>query len=234
MNNEINAKQTAKLDMYRATEKHINDNAAIVASNAAFQTALNKFKSNIAAITETAQQKSGALTGITTDKNNLKQTLCTLAANIAGVVFAYASANSNNTLKAEMNLPVTTLMRTRDNALAPRCQNIHDKAVANRVALEDFGITASMLSDLQTAINSYSSETMKPRAAISGRKTINTNLNALFKENDRILNDQLDKLIELFRPENPDFVQTYESTRIIVDPPTQARKPKDSVNKDSN
>ena len=135
MGKEMNAKQGAKLNMYRAIEKHIGENASTVASTPAFRTAFNKFKANIAAITDTAQQKSAALTGIAADKNNSKQTLCRLAANIAGVVYAYASANQNETLKQEMNLPVTTLLRTRDDSLAPRCQNIHDKAAANLAAL---------------------------------------------------------------------------------------------------
>ena len=227
----MNAKQEAKLNMYRATEKHVDDNAAVIASNLAFQTAFNKFKTNIVAITNTAQLKGVALTGITADKSSSKQTLCQLAAGIAGVIYAYASANSNNTLKQEMNLPVSKLMRTRDEELAPRCQNIHDKGTANLAALTDYGITAAMLATLQTAINNYSAETPKPRTALIGRKTANANLAALFKENDALLNDQLDKLAELFKTTNPDFVKTYESTRIIVDPPTKPKKPKVTANK---
>lgn len=213
----MNAKQEAKLNMFRATEKHVDDNAAIIASNSAFQTAFNKFKANKIAITNTAQLKGVALTGITADKMSSKLTLCQLAADIVGVIYAYASTNSNNTLKQEMNISVSKLLRTRDSELAPRCQNIHDKVTANLAALTDYGITAALLTNLQTAINNYSAETPKPRTALSGRKTANANLAALFKENDTILKDQLDKLAELFKTDNPDFVKTYESNRIIVD-----------------
>jgi len=225
----MNAKQSAKLNMYRAAEKHVDDNASIIAANPAFQTAFNKFKPNITAVAGTAQQKSAALTGIAADKSNSKQTLCRLAADIAGVIYAYTAANANNTLKDEMNLSVSKLQRTRDEELAPRCQNIHDKGTANLAALADFGITAAILANLQTAINNYSAETPKPRTALSGRKTANANLAALFKETDAILKDQLDKLVELFRAANPDFVQTYESTRIIVDPPTKTKASKDAA-----
>jgi DNA repair exonuclease SbcCD ATPase subunit len=220
MNKEMTAKQNAKLNMYRTNEKHIADNASIIADNPAFQTAFNKFKANIAAIQSVAQQKSAALTGVAADKANARQALCKLTANIAGFVYAYAAANQNETLKQEMNFSLTALQRTRDEALAPRCQNIHDKAAANLDALADYGVKKAHLTNLQTAINDYSSKTMNPRAAISGRKTATTNLAALFKENDRILKDQLDKLIEQFREAHPDFVQTYHSTREIVEPPT--------------
>jgi len=229
MNTEMNPKQKAKPNIYRVSEKHVGDNASIIAANAAFQQTFNKFKANIAATTNTAQQKSAALTGIAADKNNARQRLCKFAASIAGVIYAYASANNNETLKQEMNLPVTTLVRTRDEALAPRCQMIHDRAQTNLVALDDYGIKAAQLENLQTAIDNYSPETSRPRHAVSSRKTANANLAVLFKEND-ILKNQMDKLIELYHAAYPDFVQIYESTRIIVDPPTKPRKTEDKSN----
>lgn len=234
MNKEMNAKQNAKLNMYRATGKQLDDNASIVAANVAFQTAFNKIKANIIAIQTVAQQKSASLTGIAADKSNSKQILCKLAATIAGAVSAYASATKNETLKQEMNLSITTLARTRDEALAPRCQMIHDRATANKDALADYDIKSAQLTALQTAIDNYSAETMKPRHAVSTRKTATANLAALFKENDDILKNQLDKLIELYRADHPDFVQTYESARIIVDPPTRARKIGDKESKDTD
>ena len=59
---QINAKHNAKLNMYRTTEKHVDDNASVVAGNPAFQTAFTKLKTNIVAIQNTAQQKSAAMT----------------------------------------------------------------------------------------------------------------------------------------------------------------------------
>jgi len=229
MNKEMSAKQNAKLNMYRTNEKHIDDNASIIAANPAFQTAFNKFKANIVAIQSAAQQKSVSLTGIAIDKTNAKQTLCQLAAKIAGFIYAYASASSNETLKQEMNFSVTALLRTRDGALVPRCQNIYDKAAANLAALEDYGVNAAQLANLQTALDNYSAKTAKPRIALSGRKTATGNLAVLFKETDAILKDQMDKLVETFREEHSDFVQTYFSTREIIDPSTTTTQLKGTV-----
>lgn len=217
----MTAKQNAKLNMYRTIESHLADNESIIAVNPAFQTAFNKLKTNNTNIRTTAQSKSAKTTGIAADKSKSKQTLCKLTATLAGAVFAYAAANGDETLKQEMNLPVSKLARTRDEALVPRCQNIQDKAQTNIAALADYGIKKEQLTALQTAIGNYSAETVKPRTAVTNRKTATTNLAAIFKEND-----QLDKLIEQFRPDHPDFVQTYEASRIIVDPPVRIREPK--------
>lgn len=221
---EMNSKQEAKLNMNRAVEQHIDDNAAIIAASPAFQTAFTKFKANIAAIQSTAQQKSAPLTGIAVDKINFKQALCNQTTIVAGYIYAYAAANKNNTLKNEMDLSITKLMRTRDEELAPRCQNVHAKGNALQTDLADYGVTKPLLTDLQTAINNYAAQTPKPRTAVSNRKTATGNIAALFKENDQILTDQMDRLIEQFRAAYPDFVQTYFSTRIIVDPPAKTKR----------
>lgn len=231
---EMNAKQEAKFNMFRATEMHVDDNAAIVAANVAFTAAFNQFKTTNVAISGTAQQKSGSLLGIAVDKTNYKQTLCTKTAAVAGYIYAYAAANKNNTLKSEMNLSITTLMRTRDEELAPRCQNVHDKGAVNIAALKDYGVTAALLADLQTAITDYSASTPRPRAAVSSRKTATVNLAALFKENDAILNEQMDKLIEQFRADHPNFVKTYFSNREIIDAPTKTKRTADKKNKDAD
>ena len=231
MNKEMTAKQNAKLNMYRATEKHTDDNAAIIAENVAFQTAFNKLKTNIVAITDTARQKSAPLTGVAADKARARKILCETAAKIAGAISAYASATGSETLKHEMNLPVSTLQRSRDEALVPRCQMILDRARSNAAALDNYGIKPAQLTELQTATDNYAAQTTNPRQAVSQRKTVNANLDALFKETDHILKDQMDKLIELYRADHPDFVNTYFETRIIVDPPTRARKTEDAANK---
>jgi hypothetical protein len=215
----MNANQEAKLRMYRATENYCGENSAIVDSNVAFKAAFDQFKANIAAIISTAQTDTVPLTGIAVDKNVYKQTLCEKAASIAAVIYAYAATVGNNTLKAEVNFPISELLRMREDSLPPRCQNIHDAGVANLAALADYGVTAAMLADFQTAVDRYSAETPKPRTAISQRKTTTVNLAALFDETDEILKDRLDRLVQIFKTAHPDFVRTYESTRRIVKPP---------------
>lgn len=225
----MNARQEAKLMMYRAVEKHCDDNSSIISAVLAFQTAFNSFKTKIADIVSTTQLKDLSLAGITADKGNSKQTLAQIAADIAGFIYAYASITDNNALKQEVNFNVSKLIQTRDDQLAPRCQNIHAKGVANLDALKDYGVTTAKLTELQTAIDNYSANTPKPRTALSQRKTLQSNLARLFKEADTILVEQMDKLVGAFRSANPDFVTAYESNRIIVDPATTTTQLKGTV-----
>ena len=230
----MNARQEAKLTMYRATEKHGDDNSTIIAAVPAFQTAFTNFKAKIAAIINTAQLKDTPLTGMVVDKSSFKQTLCEMTANIAGVIFAFASATNNQTLKQEVNFTLYKLLKTRDEQLAPRCQGIHARAIENKDALEDYGITNTKLTALQTAINNYAAETPKPRTALSQRKTLTANLRQLFKDTDAILTEQMDKLVSNFKAANPDFVTAYFSNRQIIDPATTTTQLKGIVTNKSD
>ena len=230
----MDARQEAKFTMYRATEQNCDNNAVIIATVAAFASAFAAFKAIIAAIISTTQFKDLSLTGITVDKGNSKQTLCQMAADIAGIIFAFASVTNNNTLKQEVNFKLSKLLKTRDDSLAPRCRIIHDKGIEFLDALKDYGITAAKLAALDAAINTYLAESPKPRTAVSQRKTHQANLRQLFKDADAILKNQMDKLIVNFKADHPDFVKTYESTRIIIDPSTTTTQLKGKITNKSD
>lgn len=230
----MNALQEAKLKMYRATESYCDANAAVVASNVAFQTAFNNFKENIASIIGIAQSDGVPTTGITAGKNNSKQKLAQTTADTAGVIYAYAVTVGDDALKMAVDLTVSDLTRMREDSLAARCQNVRDAGDANLAALKDYGVTKAALDDLQTQIDRYSADTPKTRAAISRRKTTTANLAALFDETDTLLKDRMDRLVQTFKATNPDFIQTYETARRIVKPPSTATQLKGIITNKAN
>ena len=124
----MDAIQESKLNMYRTVEQIADDSPQVVAVVPAFQTAFTQFKAKIAQIIATDQQKDVGLKGIAADKTAAKQLLSQKASDIARIVSAFASANSDNQLKQEMNFSMSALVKTRDDQLPPRCQNIHDRA----------------------------------------------------------------------------------------------------------
>ena len=214
----MNAKHEVKLNMYRAVQKHCTDNAAIVATLPAFATTLTAFNAKISAIISTAQQEDLVTKGITVDKAEAKKTLCRLAADIAAPIFAFASAGSNNQLKQEVNFSFSDLLKTKDDILAPRCQNIKDVGTANLAALAPYGLTAANLTALQTTIDGYQAKVPTPRNSAAQKKTIRENLKKLIQETDTVLKEQMDKTVVGFKASNPDFVSTYKANRIIIDP----------------
>lgn len=204
--------------MYRAVEQHCDDNAAIVGTVAAFQTAVTDFKAKIVQILGTEQLSAIAITGIAEDKTNLKQALCQKAADVASLVSAFATSTNNHTLGEQVDYSLSKLSKTRDDQLSPLCQNIFDIGTSNLGDVKNFGLSSAILADLQNAITNYAASTPKPRTAMSQRKTYLSNLADLFKATDAILKGQMDKMIVGFRATEPNFVKEYKSNRRLVDP----------------
>ena len=76
-----------------------------------------------------------------------------------------------------------------------------------------YGLTEEMLNALQTEINNFAGAIAKPRTDISEHKTVTNNLVVLFKETDELLEMRMDKLVNTFKPADPDFVKAYEAAR---------------------
>ncbi|CAN5368581.1 hypothetical protein BH10ACI1_BH10ACI1_20340 [soil metagenome] len=220
----LEARQEAKLNMYEVVEMLCDANPTIIATIVAFVAAYNEFKALIANINTAAQLSSAVLTGIAADKKVSKLGLSQIAAKIAGQIFAYSAKNGNNTLKAAVNFSVSDLSRMKDGELAALCQTIHDKGIENKDVLTDYGVTTAKLAELQAAINAYAESVPKPRTAITERSTTKANIKQMFKDADSVLLEQMDKLVEDFAEDFPDFVSNYKNARIIVDPKPKKKK----------
>ncbi|MES2429353.1 MAG: carboxypeptidase-like regulatory domain-containing protein [Bacteroidota bacterium] len=210
--------QEAKLNMFRATQKHCNENPTIIATIPVFATAVQLLDVKIAALLATAQQEDIITKGITIDKSEAKLTLCSIAADTAAPIIAYASVNSNNALLEKVKYSYTELIRTKDDQLAPRCQNICDLATANLAELIDYGISQPILDSLQSAIDAYQSKVPDPRNAAAQKSTIRKNIITLIAEANKVLKFQMDKTAVGFKASHPDFYSTYKSNRIIINP----------------
>lgn len=213
----MNNRQESKLSMSRAVEGVGLQYASVYAGNVAFKAAFELFRTKIAAILSAAQQDASVITGITADKNVSKEELCSKAAELASVAFAYASTVGSNALKNEVDFSYSKLFKLRDDLLAPNCQNIHDRVAGNAAALADYGVTAAMTTELQQLIDRYSADAPKPRTAMSSRKATTAALVTLFEELDDVLKNRLDKIIVLFEKTHPDFAAAYGTARRIIE-----------------
>lgn len=216
----LDARQEAKQKMYGVVRTLCADNSSIVDGNLGFKNAVAEFGGVVGQIDSAAQLVGTSLTGITMDKNVSKQDLIAETATMAGRIYAYAAKSGNNTMKQAANYSETDLRRLKDTELAPACQAIHDLAEANKAELKDYGVTAAKLTALQAKITAYAAAVPKPRSAIAGRKTTKEQIKQLFKTADAILAEQMDRLIDDFATDNPEFVAGYRNARMIVDPRT--------------
>ena len=220
----LTARQEVKLNMYEVVRMVVDQNSDIITASPVFVESFTEFKGVADGIRANAPLSGAVLTGITADKRVSKLSLSKTCAFVAGLGFAYAAKTKNNTLKAAFDFSENQLKRIKDGEIAARCQAIHDLLLENRAALEPYGVTTDKLQELQAAIDSYTATAPKPRTAVTNRSTIKANIKAQFARADKILEEQMDKLIENFAESAPDFVTEYKKARIIVDEKSKTKE----------
>jgi hypothetical protein len=101
-----------------------------------------------------------------------------------------------------------------------RVQDIIDAATENLDSLGDRGVTTEKLKALKQALKTYDTLRALPRNAIGAGAAATKALDRLFPQVDRLLENQIDRLVWQFRATTPDFYDKYQTARTIVDAPT--------------
>jgi len=183
---------------------------------AAFAASYNLFAAKIPLIEQNRDAQMLEITGITEDKNNKRLIMVDKAAFMQNRLKSLSNATNNPELFNSVNYTPTKMKMARDTEIVGICNTILTRATANATALVNYGVTAAMITELQTTIANYSATLAKPKTAITQTKTATENLAKLFKETDNILTKRLDLDIELFKVSKPEFYSQYISSRIVI------------------
>ena len=218
-------RQIAKFSMYTVVDAVLDANSVAVATVAALVTAHTNLKAKITAISNTSEQQKTVTSGVTPDKNFTRETLRNTTVTNAGLLYAYAVSVNNIILQSISKLTYSDLKELKDDELGERGQTIHDNANTHIASLPPFGITAAILTSYQTLIDTYETKAPAPRAKQSEQVALTEQVKTLFTETDSLVKNTTDKLMLNFKTSDPEFYNTYQSAREIIDPgsiPTQA------------
>jgi hypothetical protein len=219
----MNKDQEDTLNMYEATNDVLQSNAAIWTPNVPFNAAVGELEDGIADIGDLRDQQEADTTGITEDKDERRTTLEEKTYTIGSVISFYASTTGNRDLLKKVNFGKSELSKARDNELPGMSDQVHQAAVDNAAAILPYGVTALMTAALKTAIDNYVDYISKPRAAVSETSAATEQLPNVFENTDKLLEERIDKGMELFKAANPDFYAQYFIAREIINSPTQKR-----------
>jgi len=207
-----------RVNMIRVTLQYCTNNSSATSGIQAFAPVLATATGKLLLIDQLDQVAMGTTAGVTLDTTNLRKVMTDLALKCAGAVIAYATSVNNNTLKAKVNFTESDLKRMKKEEVDDICQTIHDVTNANIGNAQNYGITASDVSDLQTAINLYRTSVQNPRQAIisknDSKKQIKELINEIIKN---IFKSQMDKMVNTLKSSNPNFVNKYFESRKIID-----------------
>jgi hypothetical protein len=150
-----------------------------------------------------------------------------LALKCANATLAYANSTNNNTLAALVDYSESELNNLQKADVDDVCEAIHDATNANLAGATPFGVTATDVTDLQTAIDLYRTASQNPRQALISKSQAKKQADALIKDViGNLMDGQLDKMANTLKSTNGDFCNGYKQAREIIDlgsTPTRVR-----------
>lgn len=219
--------QGNQLDMFLLVNHVLKEYTSVWSTLPAMQTTVNDFRTALTGVTTALGNQITRITGHRKEKRKALLAMVEMALQVRGGVMAYADIIADNALKESVNFSYTKLVKISDTLSGERCQIIKDMAQDHLSQLGPYGVTQSLLNQLQQLIDDYQSKIPSTRVAITKRKVATRNLKRYIKEVSLILKDRMDKLMYYFKHSDPDFFADYFNSRKIVDLKTTARKKKD-------
>ena len=211
----MNLRQINKVTMTKAVQL-ILTSLGNEPQTPAFVRTVSDFNNSISSIEGLMQAQAKKVTGTTMDKDAAEDAAIDAALSIIGPIRSYALATSNNSLNEALPYTQSGLKRTRDEMLLNILILIRDTAQLELPNLQDYGIDAAVVNTLSVAIAGYGPLVAAPRAAISVKTAITDALEVAFEDMELVL-IRLDGLVEAKRISDPEFYNSYNSARVVVD-----------------
>ncbi len=212
----MDTEQTNRVTMFKALASYMDDNASVWNAMAPLQTAVTQFKTKIADIDATAQ-KQETPTGATQDKASARNTLEDVLFLTCEALGVLAHTQSDHDLAALTDVTRTSLDRMGEEELSNRAAGVVTAANSRKTELATLQVTQANLDELSQALENFNAAKSGPRNATAARVAQTESLPNLIREASTTLQNQIDRLVNLFSRTNADFVSGYRAARVIVD-----------------
>ncbi len=211
----MNSRQKSKLKMYLAVNAFLNANNTIVNTLPNYSESFSAFITGINEIKVFSEEQGFDKSGLSKNKILLKNKLAMLAADTARKLQVYAKFTNNQLLYSEISHTESELKYAGNNELINDSQGIYDRAQANILNLESYGITEEEQNSLLAAINAFTEALPQPRIARASIKKYTNKMALAFKNTDNAL-DNIDDAIEIIKTKEPGFYNEYKTIRKII------------------
>jgi len=209
---------TNHVNMIQTTVDFCNSNTSATAGIPAFAPVVTTVENKLVLIAGLDAIAMATTKGVTLDTKNLKRVMIDIALKVAKGAFAYASSINNQTLKSSVDYSFSDLNELKKEEADDICQSIHDTGNANAGNISNFGVNATDISDLQTAINLYGTAVQNPRQAVINKKDAKAQIKRLIREITLILfKEQMDAMVYTLKTSNTNFFNKYFLAREVID-----------------
>lgn len=209
--------QSNQLDMLLVLQDFYTANQITIDTIPVLALNFPKVTARIAAINSNVAGQSANIKGVAQNKTNLRANLNGLTFNILTIARAWAVADNNSVLAEEFYVTESGLEKIKDDTIAAYCTHRYDLVNANIAAMADYGLTPVLMTTWQDAITDYAANVASPREAINTRSTYTENLKTIFDDTLKLLKENIDPVMLIFKTSDPKLYKQYTKARIVID-----------------
>ena len=212
----MDTKQTNRVTMFKTVSAYFDSHNAVWSGMSPMAAAVENFQDKIGAIDSAAQQQqtpSGATDNKAAARDALEDVLFLTCEALA--VLGH-NTNDHDLLALTASSP-SALDGLNADELVNRATTVLDRANARKTELAVLHVTQANLDELTQALQAFAAAKDQPRTETAERMAQTESLSNLIREANSILRNRIDRLVNLFRRLNPDFVAGYRGARVVVD-----------------
>jgi hypothetical protein len=166
-------------------------------------------------IEETHPLQAMSRTGITSNKNDIREDLALQALTISGALHSYASENKLIELSERYKLSLSSYTKVSTAYFKELCLELITDARTYAEKLTDYGVNGAFIEQFATKLENFKITVSEPRNAVVKITYATSYLKDLFAQSDEIVLSHFDKLMIQFKNTRPNFYREYQSARII-------------------
>lgn len=208
----MNLVQKRKLLMYNLEDSYLKSSVGIVGGLPGYQENITILGNLIRAIEDEAVLQELAGKGASDFTKVLKEALAKNASEMSSKMVAYGNNTKDILLINEIKYSYSELLRSTDEDLVTKCKCIHDRANTLVAELTEYGITAAVVTSLQSAITGFKKVMPSTRNGLTNLSYSTARIVQLFKDADQIMLN-IDLIIEIVHYSEPVFYNNYKAKR---------------------
>lgn len=210
-------RQENKLTMYKAVVNVAGSDTGTTSRVPAFADTLTRFQDLVSRIERTAREATTATAGKTVLKIATEGELIDKTVAVSSALSAFASQQRDVGLYEKAMVQRSTLRDLRDTEFPLHCKAIYELALGYEAELAQYGVSKEDIATLGDSISAFDTALTGQQGSTAIRTGGLKNLVELFGEADRILGEQMDKMVEVMRGYSREFYNRYFASRVIKD-----------------
>lgn len=214
----MNKVQSNKLEMYKTVGTYLDSKTSVTETMPAFENLVTNFKNKVAEIEDLSKERETVKAGKTADKLTEENELVEALFKVMSAVNLHATLNGFNDLIEISDYAEYELKQgLRDDELVDKAYALYDEALKLKEDLAGYAITEADIESVKTNADEFAVAIGKAGAARAEGKQKTRSLKFLFDEADTILYNQIDRVADILKRNNPEFFNGYDNARMIVD-----------------